>query len=177
VTWTRYIFEEHRTHVVPKSLAATVLHDMMTLHGAKLRDYAATSEYRNPSTTSTWSLDFGGMWTADLPTEEVRLRGLTIEVPSHHVEIAIARMRKLQPQRLSSGDVWYGLPHFHHALILLPQQYLSLLAQLVAITPRAAERSDVFENARERVLSNTIPLLTPDGELVRGIVPSPTRPH
>ena len=76
---------------------------------------------------------------------------------------------------MTGGEVWYGLPHFHHALILLPQQYLSLIAQLKAVAPQAAGRSDVFDNARAKL--NTIPLLTPDGELVRGIVPYPTSPN
>ena len=175
MSWNRYIFEEHRTHLVPKRLAATVLHEMTTLHGAKLREFPETSPYKHTEITSTWGLDLGGMWVTGQPTEQLHLRGLSIEVPSHHVEIAIARLRKLCPQRLSGGEVWYGLPHFHHALILLPQQYLSLLAQLVAIAPRAAERSCVFDNAHAKL--NTIPLLTPDGELVRGIVPYPTNPN
>jgi hypothetical protein len=175
VSWTRYIFEEHRTHCVPQRLAAALLHDMTTLHGATLRDYAPDSEFRNTVLTETWGLDLGGMWVSGQPTEQVHLHGLSIEVPSHHVEIAIERLRTLRPQRLTSGDVWYGFPHFHHALILLPQQYLSLLAQLKAIAPRAAGRCDVFDNARAKL--NTIPLLTPDGELVRGIVPYPTSPN
>lgn len=175
MSWTRYIFEEHRTHCVPKRLAAAVLHELTTFHGAKLRDFAPASEFRHTSATETWGLDLGGMWVQGQPTEQVRLRGLSIEVPSQHVEIAIARLRKLRPQRLANGDVWYGIPHFHHALILLPQQYLSLLAQLVAIAPRAAGRCGVFDNARAKL--NTIPLLTPDGELVRGIVPYTTQPH
>jgi hypothetical protein len=175
VSWTRYIFEEHRTHCVPKALAAVILHDLTTFHGATLRDFAPASEFRNTSLTETWGLDLGGMWVSGQPTEQVHLRGLSIEVPSHHVEIAIERLRKLQPQRLTGGEVWYGLPHFHHALILLPQQYLSLIAQLKAVAPQAAGRSDVFDNARAKL--NTIPLLTPDGELVRGIVPYPTSPN
>ena len=175
MSWTRYIFEEHRTHLVPKRLSAAVLHDLTTFHGATLRDFGTASEFRNTSITESWGLDLGGMWVMGQPTEQLRLRGLSIEVPSHHVEIAIARLRKLRPQRLAGGEVWYGLPHFHHALILLPQQYLSLLAQLVAVAPRAAERSCVFDTARAKL--NTIPLLTPDGELVRGIVPYPTSPN
>lgn len=177
MSWTRYIFEEHRTHCAPQRLAAAILHDLTTFHGATLRAFTSASEFRHTSLTETWGLDLGGMWVTGQPTEQVHLRGLSIEVPSHHVEIAIERLRKLRPQRLTGGEVWYGLAHFHHALILLPQQYLSLLAQLVSVAPRAAERSAVFDNARAKL--NTIPLLTPDGELVRGIVPplkSPTPP-
>lgn len=161
---------EHRTHVVPKRLAAAILHDMTTLHGAELKDFDTSSEFQHTSNVSEWCIDLGGMWVGGSPREEVRLRGLSIEIPSHHVEATIVKMRKLVPRRLeSSGDVWYGLPYWHFALILLPQQYHSLLAQLVEVAPRAKESSETFEQTRAQL--NTVAIVTADGDVIRGIVP------
>lgn len=165
MTWTRYIFKEHRTHVVSKRLAPAILHDMTTLHGAELEDRPD-----HTSTVSEWSIDLGGMWPVGAPSEEVCLRGLSIRVPCHHVELVIEKMRKITPQRLSrGGDSWYGLPHWYSALAMLPQQYHSLLAQLVRLAPRAAERSEMHARARARV--KTVEIATPDGTVVRVIAP------
>jgi hypothetical protein len=165
VTWTRYIFKEHRTHVVPKRLAHAILHDMTTLHGAELE-----TERPHTSAVSKWTIDLGGMWPVGAPSEEVHLRGLTIRVPCHHVGLVIEKMRRLTPERLScSGDLWYGLPHWYDALGMLPQQYHSLLAQLVRLAPRADARSEMFERARARV--KTVAVATPDGGVVRVIAP------
>ena len=173
MTWIRYAFKEHRTHAVPNRLAPAILHDMTTLHGAELEEDLEGDHVRikNASAVSEWSLDLGGMWPVGAPSEEIRLRGLSIRVPCHHVDLVIEKMRRLTPQRLSrSGDAWYGLPHWYAALVMLPAQYHSLLAQLVRIAPRAEERSVMFERARARV--RTVALATPDGEIVRGIEPS-----
>lgn len=172
MTWIRYAFKEHRTHAVPKRLAPALLHDMITLHGAELEEDNEEDHVRikNASAVTAWSIDLGGMWPVGAPSEEVHLRGLSIRVPCHHVELAIEKMRRLTPQRLSSGDLWYGLPHWYDALAMLPAQYHALLAQLVKIAPHAASRSDVFERARARV--KTIAITTPDGAVVQGIDPS-----
>lgn len=165
MTWTRYIFKEHRTHVVPKRLAHSILHDMTTFHGAELEN-----ERPHTSAVSEWTIDLGGMWPVGAPSEKVHLRGLSIRVPCHHVNLVIARMRKLVPQRLSfNDDLWYGLPHWYDALVMLPQQYHSLLAQLVSLSPHATERSVMFERSRAQV--KTIAIVTPEGEVVRGIAP------
>ena len=177
MTWTRYLFKEHRTHVVPKRLALALLHDLTTRHGAELenvpvRETSGAPEFQNTSIVSSWAIDLGGMWTAGSPTVTVHLRGLSIEVLCHHVSLVIARLRRLKPQRFADdGDLWYGLPHWHHALILLPQQYLSLLAQLVAIAPLAELQSEYFEKARAKLNAITVPIMTSEGEIVRGIGP------
>jgi hypothetical protein len=172
VTWTRYIFTEHRTHVVPKRLAAAILHDLTTHHGAELETFDERSAYRHTAVVSECSIDFGGMWVTGSPSETVHLRGLTLKVPCHHVTLAIERLRRLKPRRVvDGGDLWYGLPYWNDALILLPQQYHSLLAQLVAVAPRAIERSDHFERGRAKVEALTIPVVTATGEIVRAIFP------
>ena len=165
MTWTRYIFKEHRTHVVPKRLAHAILHDMTTLHSAELE-----SERPHTSAVTEWTIDLGGMWPVRAPSETVHLRGLSIRVPCHHVDLVIEKMRRLTPQRFScSGDLWYGLPHWYDALVMLPQQYHSLLAQLLRCAPHATEQSVMFERARARV--KTVAIMTPEGEVVRGIAP------
>lgn len=173
MTWIRYAFKKHRTHAVPKRLAPAILHDMTTLHGAELEEDLEGDHVRlkNASAVSEWSLDLGGMWPVGAPSEAVHLRGLSIRVPCHHVDLVIAKMRRLTPQRLSrSGDLWYGLPHWYAALAMLPAQYHSLLAQLMRLAPRAEERSEMFERARARV--NTSAVMTPEGEVVQVIVPA-----
>jgi hypothetical protein len=144
-TWHRVSFYEHRTHIIPTQLLRPYLASITDpRHGAVIT--------RGPEPIREWCLDFGGMILRDSPLERVELRGMTFTIPSHHVEVAIHVLRKRPPDRELTRH-HYGFVHWHFAVLLLPAQRHSLLAQLVALEPHAHERATAHHAAIERVVA------------------------
>ncbi len=145
-TWHRVWFAEHRLHIIPTQLLRPYLESITSpTHGAEIT--------RGPEPIREWCLDFGGMIHRDSPLERVELRGMTFTIPSHHVDVAIHVLRKRPPDR-EMTRLHYGFVHWHFAVLLLPAQRHSLLAQLVAIEGRAHERATAHHAAVARVVAS-----------------------
>lgn len=139
-TWHYVAFKEHRNHVIPTQAMAACLRELYD-HGAVVQS--------PPEPRAEWTLDFGGAAFRDSSYEHVRLRGLALDVPSHHVDHAVNVLRRQRPHHVD-GITFYGIPHWHWALILLPAQRHSVLAQLVAVADAARRRADDYHERLDR---------------------------
>lgn len=154
-TWTRHAYDNFLTHVVCAELEPLIVAELHA-RGARPLTIPEGYDLQASGPVTEWCIDLGGWANTHQPVETFALDGLSLTIPSHHVEAVADELAKLE-RRWFPGDVGYRKTKaWSGALVVTPAQSTTLLTKVTARVPVAVARAEAFAAAMRRAGVNGV---------------------